>query len=80
MIVLFTLAQLADAFSMRPDFEANRLVLILGDSAYLAKLALIVLVVSVALALSRTRYRWVRVPLLGVGTVVGLIGFASNVI
>ena len=78
-MIPFTLAQLLDAVTMRPAYEANGLVLVLGDFAYLAKVLLIVGVLAIAYALTRTRrYAWVRVPLLGIGTLVGAIGFASN--
>jgi hypothetical protein len=79
MTFLFTLAQLADAATMRPAFEANRLVLILGDSAFIAKVLLIVLVLATAYALRQGRYRWVRGWLLGIGTVVGFCGFWTNI-
>lgn len=78
-MILFTLAQLADAVTMRPEIEANHLVIILGDSAYMAKALLICAVLSVAFVLSQTRYRWVRGWLLGIGTVVGCVGFLSNI-
>lgn len=78
MILLFALAQLADGLTYSPLRESNDLVLTLGPAALLAKVLLIGAVVCVAYALSRTRYGWVRGPLLLIGAVVGLIGALSN--
>lgn len=79
-MIPFILAQLADALTMRFAYEANPIVLALGDAAYLAKALLIVAVVGIAYTIGRTRYSWMRPTLLGIGIVVGLIGAASNVV
>jgi len=78
-VILFLAAQLADAATFSPAREANGLVIILGDAALAAKLCLIVLVLATAYALGQGRYRWVRGWLLGIGTVVGCVGFLSNI-
>jgi len=77
-IVFFAVAQLADGLTYSPLREANALVLTLGPAALLAKVLLVCAVVCVASALSETRYRWVRQPLLFIGSVVGLVGTLTN--
>jgi cytochrome c-type biogenesis protein CcmH/NrfG len=78
VVVLFAAAQLADAATMRFEAEANHIVVTLGPLAYVAKALLVVAVLAVAYVLGQGRYRWVRVPMLAIGTAVGLWGAYTN--
>lgn len=53
-------AQGLDAATMRFEAEANPIVVALGPSAYLAKIALILLVTPLALVLPRLEGSWPR--------------------
>jgi hypothetical protein len=81
-------AQGLDAVTMAPSREANELIVALGPTAYLAKIALILGVVALAWALPRlrssSRFSRIQGPaalLLSLTLlVVGLLGTISNLL
>ena len=84
LLLAGSLAQLADAATLRFDHEANPVVLGLGPQAYLAKIALILAVVLLSNSLPRLRgrfpilRRWAAYSLASLLLVVGLVGAISN--
>lgn len=85
--ILAVLAQGADAASMRFHLEANPLIVALGPTAYLCKIALILGVTALAWSLPRlSTPRWLRSRRAMAWTLsatllaVGLVGTASNLL